>query len=360
MFQIFDDENDVIRDQIATISSGMWSEGVGNFQDTTGGGAHTSSVQSASNGDYFVEVYNKPLTDTTSERQFAIAYGHKGGSGSLGTIGATGDRVTAAIYGQFNNLINPPETETFSFKGNTKAQNDIYVITINRARLREKMDPGNWELRLGASGSAAQPAGGKLLQLIDDSSTNTNPNSGELGVEFNIVSGSVAGGSTSIDTAADSETTHGSYGFFYPEVGILILNPSALSGSHYHLNTVSASNTANNNHITMFNAVSSSGAYTDGTTGIYFDARREEKVTSNHYFIRVKNKDFNFSQNPTYVSGSDGSLKIDAFKGNSKTFITTVGLYGEQNDDLLAVAKLSKPILKDKTREALIKVKLDF
>ena len=105
MFQIFDEENDVIRDQIATISSGMWSEGVGNLQDTTGGGAHTSSVQSASNGDYFVEVYNKPLTDTTSERQFAIAYGHKGGSGSLGTIGATGDRVTAAIYGQFNNLI---------------------------------------------------------------------------------------------------------------------------------------------------------------------------------------------------------------------------------------------------------------
>ena len=43
-----------------------------------------------------------------------------------------------------------------------------------------------------------------------------------------------------------------------------------------------------------------------------------------------------------------------------KTYITTVGLYGEQNDDLLAVAKLSKPILKDKTREALIKVKLDF
>ena len=87
---------------------------------------------------------------------------------------------------------------------------------------------------------------------------------------------------------------------------------------------------------------------------------RKLEVTSNHYFVRVKNKDFNFSQNPTYVSGSDGSLKIDAFKGNSKTFITTVGLYGEQNDDLLAVAKLSKPILKDKTREALIKVKLDF
>ena len=31
MFQIFEDENDVIRGQISTISSGMWSEGKGNL-----------------------------------------------------------------------------------------------------------------------------------------------------------------------------------------------------------------------------------------------------------------------------------------------------------------------------------------
>ena len=101
----------------------------------------------------------------------------------------------------------------------------------------------------------------------------------------------------------------------------------------------------------MYHAISS---------GSLFQARREEQIKSSHFFCRVPSDQYNFSQNPTYVSGSDGSLKIDAFKGNSKTFITTVGLYGEQNDDLLAVAKLSKPILKDKTREALIKVKLDF
>ena len=51
---------------------------------------------------------------------------------------------------------------------------------------------------------------------------------------------------------------------------------------------------------------------------------------------------------------------VDAFKGNPKTYITTIALYGNLSDDILAVAKLSKPILKDSTREALIKVKLDF
>ena len=79
-----------------------------------------------------------------------------------------------------------------------------------------------------------------------------------------------------------------------------------------------------------------------------------------NYFVRAKNADFNYSQNPTWSSGSDGQFLVEAFKGNPKTYITTVALYGEASDDILAIAKLSKPILKDSTREALIKVKLDF
>ena len=346
MFQIFEDENDVIRGQISTISSGMWSEGKGNLSDTTGGGMHSSSAQSSSTGDYFVEVYNKAVSDASAERQFSVTYGHKHGSGSVGTVGATGERVTAAVYGQFNNLINPQETTHFSFKGQTKNSDDIYAITINRSRMREKVDPGNWELHI--SGGTEQR---RTLKLIDDSSTNTSPTAKEVGTEYNIVSGSIASGVASINTAADSETTYGSYGYFYPDIGVLILNPRALSGSYGQNATTTASNTANNNHITLFNSITGSG---------HFAARREERVSSNHYFVRVKNKDFNYSQNPTWSSGSDGQILVDAFKGNPKTYITTIALYGNLSDEILAIAKLSKPILKDKTREALIKVKLDF
>ena len=42
-----------------------------------------------------------------------------------------------------------------------------------------------------------------------------------------------------------------------------------------------------------------------------------------------------------------------------KTYITTVGLYNDKNE-LLAVAKMSQPIAKDPTKEALIRVKLDY
>ena len=44
---------------------------------------------------------------------------------------------------------------------------------------------------------------------------------------------------------------------------------------------------------------------------------------------------------------------------NPTTFITTVGLYND-NSDLVAVAKVSQPVVKDFTKEALIRVKLDY
>jgi len=42
-----------------------------------------------------------------------------------------------------------------------------------------------------------------------------------------------------------------------------------------------------------------------------------------------------------------------------QAYITTVGLYNNRKE-LLATAKLSQPLLKNYTREALIKIKLDF
>ena len=80
---------------------------------------------------------------------------------------------------------------------------------------------------------------------------------------------------------------------------------------------------------------------------------------STFFFTRVKNAEYNFSNNPSYVTGSDGDLGQSTFIGDPKTYITTVGLYNNDNE-LLAIAKLSKPILKSFSNEVLVKVKLDF
>ena len=87
--------------------------------------------------------------------------------------------------------------------------------------------------------------------------------------------------------------------------------------------------------------------------------RRTENVSTQHFFVRATNREFNFSNNPTFTSGSDGTLREPSFETDPKTYITTVGLYNDRQE-LLAVAKLSQPLMKSFQREALIRVKLDF
>ena len=118
-----------------------------------------------------MQIFNKDVSDASSAKQFSILYGHKGGSGSLGKPGVTGNRETATVYGQMLNLTQPPETELFTFDStNAATQQHIFALSFDRARMREKVDPGNWEIKLGNSGSGA----GHFVRLIDDSSTNSS------------------------------------------------------------------------------------------------------------------------------------------------------------------------------------------
>ena len=84
----------------------------------------------------------------------------------------------------------------------------------------------------------------------------------------------------------------------------------------------------------------------------------EEKISSKYYFTRVRNNEFNFTTNPSFID-TQGNVIYSTFINNPKTFITTVGLYNNDGD-LVAVAKISQPVAKDFTKEALIRVKLDY
>jgi hypothetical protein len=266
------------------------------------------------------------------------------GSGSLLTHAGTDNGASKAMYSQFSQLLLGPTKTQFTFVPSTVVQN-IYVISIDRARIREKLDPGNWELHLSASGG--------LVKLIDDSSTTTTTTVDTGGRVYNIVSGSISSGTTVVKTAATAETTYGAYGLFYPDLGILVFNGDRLDSSDagdLNLGTVQTSNVNANNSQKFYNAAK---------LGAKFDARREENVSSTHYFCRVHNKEFNFSVNPTFFTASDGSMTNTSFVKDPQVYITTVGLYNDANE-LLAVAKMSKPLLKNFSRESIVKVKLDF
>ena len=338
VFTIFDRENDVVENQRVKVSSGIFSGGSGTLTSF-----FTSSVQNATGS--FLHIYhqdvNEAATSATAEVQFDIGYAHFFGSGSSGNSnsskqGTDGKRETAGNYRQFANVLLPQGTEKFTFTSAPSASNDFYFVAFNRARMREKVDPGNWELRLGN------------YKFIDDSGATNNPTTNEGGRVFNIVSGSIETGTGVIKTAATSQTG-GAVGSFYPDLGILLFNASQLD-SHFGLSTSRSSDTFDNNGRKFFNSI---------VDGAYFQARREEEISSTNYFCRVTNKNYNFSANPTFFSGSDGSLTNSTFFKDPKVFITQVGLYNDANE-LLAIAKLSKPILKSYSREAVIKVKLDF
>jgi len=326
----------------STISSPVWSGGAATLTSF-----YTGSTQSGSSGDYYYDVYDKAGSDSTRQVQFAVSYGHIEGSGSLST--SAGNNPTKAIYRQVRNIcIKNASSETrFNFNadgdGTSYEAADVFAIGVNRARYREKIDPGNWELHL--------TKGGNTLKLIDDSGATSDSTVNASQRVFNIVSGSISGGTATIKTTAVAQSaTNGSFGYFYPELGIIVLNAYALNQDSLAI-TLTRSTATNDN--TAYELVSSI------STGARFQARREEQIKSSHYFCRVRSDEYNWSQNPTYYTGSNAELRNPTFIQDPKSYITTVGLYND-NNELLAVAKLSQPLLKSRDREAVIKVRLDF
>jgi hypothetical protein len=89
-----------------------------------------------------------------------------------------------------------------------------------------------------------------------------------------------------------------------------------------------------------------------------FQLRSSETISARYFFTRVKNGEYNYTTNPSIID-SNGNLLYTTLVNNPQTYVTTVGMYND-NNELLAVAKLSKPLVKDFTKEALIRVKLDY
>jgi len=342
-------EFDKVNAKVEVVTTGLWSGDTGSLT-----AAFTSSTQvAAASGDYYYNVYNaNPASDTSAEVQFGVAYGHVNGSGSV-SLANSDDALLAskATYAQYKSILLDPTDSKFSFEngsGVATDSNDIYAVNINRARYREKMDPGNWSLNLSGSNG--------LFKFIDDSGKKFGDTLGKAGRVFKVVSGSLNLGTENAATI-NSTTSSGNEGFglFYPDRGIIILNPSAIGatvGDIAGQGNVSGSlsvSAEQENHKLLVNSID---------LGADFQARRTENVSTQHFFVRATNREFNYSNNPTYVN-TNGTFAETTFETDPKTYITTVGLLNDANE-LIAVAKTSQPIEKSFDKEVLIKVKLSF
>lgn len=309
---------------------------------------HTSSNQSnGTSGNYYINVYQTGSQDSTAAIQFSLAYGHRLGSGSAPlNAGILSNTPTKIIYGQYRTLINGTEEEDLSFAG--VVPDSVYIFSIERARFKEKLFPGSLDLRL--------VNGSEVLRLTDNSNLTTTEVFSDVGRVYQIISGSSGNKTTSpLDSGQFGYSAgSGSYGLLLPDAGLIVLNGDALDLSAAN-GGISLGTEIGNDNNDYRNPAKLLDALNEGDL---FTLRSEETISSNYVFIRARNGEFNYSTNPSNITGS-GELRHPVMIDSPQGYITTVGLYND-NNDLLAVAKLSRPLLKDFTKEALVRIKLDY
>jgi hypothetical protein len=342
------EEDDIVKSNPTEVTLGIFTGDTGSMS-TFFTGAQSASLS----GQFYWNVYNINPTSSLAEVQFAVAYGHRTGGGNTTlAVDNSATLSTKATYLQYRNLLLEPDDPQFTFAGSYNSDH-IYVLNFARQRLKEKLDPGNWSLTLkGASGS---------FTFIDDSGQTLGVNFGTVGDVFNVVSGSLSGSTGATIAATSASNGKGGFGLVYPGLGLIVLNPDAISSTIGMVSgsyTISGSTwfgpntgstTTEYNHVGLLSAIK----------GGAFAARSAENISSTHYFVRLRNKEFNYSNNPTFYNQSNGVINNSDFYTDPRVYVTTVGLYNDTNE-LLAVAKLSKPIQKAFDRESIIRCRLDW
>jgi hypothetical protein len=322
-----------------SITAPLWSTGAPTLTEF-----YTSSVQAAgSSGNYYLSVYQTASALSTAQVQFDIAYADAIGSGSvLYNPIVPENSYTKTVYGQYRSMILEDENAYFTFGtgNNTVTSSFFWVLSIERANYKQSLFPGSLNLQISGSGLG-------IINLTDNSID--QPVNVFIGTSrvYQLISGSngTAGSLSGGGYVAGS----GSYGLVFPDLGTILLNPYALSQS-IEVFPSRSFNAPGLNTSKLFTAISG---------GASFALNSQETVTSDYVFVRARNSEFNYSENPSFISGSTGEVIYSSFVNSPQTYITTIGMYNDSND-LLAVAKMSRPLLKDFTKEALVRVKLDF
>lgn len=306
---------------------------------------------------------------TDSSSMWGVTYGHVMGTGSnTDSDNLIGE--TEAIYRQWAQTLLPPNEVTGGFfisnnqslasapvnKQLSARDEEIYVVVAERELMKDRLNKKNWYIQLSGS-NHSRAAAKASLTLTDDSAT-TTATATPAGPRYNIVSGSQG----TVSGSGASDTT---YGFFYPDQGIMVFSgaeldnavPGLSSSRHDIVGYGSGSQTgftpatgSDKNYRTALRMVNC-------LEKIYF--RNEEDQTSVSYFCRARSGAMNFSNNPTFVSGSQNEIRFEDMVGNPTVFITGVELY-DGNGDMVATAKLSTPLKKNFSSEATIKTKITF
>lgn len=291
------------------------------------------NVSSGSNaidlGGYFQTVYDGAPTSALSSPLFDFTFGMTTGSSyNVAATTTSSQTEKVKIHRQFAALLLGSADAKFTI--NSTERDEAVFIVFKRNLLKDELKKGT-------------------VSLVLNSSTPTQYTASDAGASQNFKQ--TVGG----DYAALKYNGTGSeIGQVWYNAGVIVLNPDLAWGA---VASWSGSKTLIN--------IQSSGTINQVVDGARthienIQVNNQTNLQSSVYFCRAYNNEFNYSSNPTFVD-SNGLIRVASGSNvlTSQTYITTVGLYDE-NDNLLAIGKVNKPVLKSPQTEAILRLRLDF
>ena len=274
------------------------------------------------------------------------------------------------IYRTFAQQLLGDSTQAFTFvSGSTSTIKEALFFSFKRLFTRDQLKRETFALRMFQSASEAGTGNlrltGKNERIYTDLGSATN-------INYSFPGGSVG---TIVDTA-----TTNPIGLIWHDQGIVIMDVSkSFATSQTITGSINSVTTANEPFTGSLlgvihgqNALFYSASIDDildhvcstritGSDATVAAFQNQTNINSSVYFCKFGSDRFNYSSNPTYTDNDGRIVVIDPGQEDIQrgfTFITSVGLYDADNN-LLAVAKTSRPILKNYQREFSIKVRLD-
>ena len=348
----------------------------------------------------FHTVFDQDYTLQTANELFDLTVGLFSGSSTVSSANTGVDvngkllfastslmmREKINIYRQYAQLLLGNADSQFAAPfGNTTTTNlvnEALFLNFKRLFVRDGIKRETFAMRFYQSASACEPG-------VDGISS-----SGRDNIFRGTVSGSViftdVGSASSIERSntggdvgnlVNSENTSETVGLIFYQQGIAVLDLSKItSGSQIMSGTIDAVGNSNGK-IAMNDAVNSkfipdfitsasmddivehiSSVRFHSASQTFLTFQNNTQINSTLIFCRATADEFNYSSNPTYTDNNGRVVVIDETQQGiqkSFSFITTVGLY-DANEQLLAVAKLSRPVEKNDEKDLTFRVRLDF
>jgi hypothetical protein len=324
-------------------------------------------IKSYSHG-MFQSVYDYPFLSSSANHIFDISVGISAQS-ELYSVTTSQQAKKTNIYNQMAQVLMGHDVtgsiQEFDEDGNILAGGtklrEVFFLNFARLLAKDEIKKGSFQLELGTQDVFSQAINGVMDEriLITDASGSdgffVNSPAGEYGVLF----------ASEANAASALENENVACGLLFYQAGVAVISGSVFNDAANSGILADAKNTvqmAGNTGNSGFDFVTAStiGTCADGIRNRIYNLQfnNTTELNSSIYFCRVNHNDFNYSANPTYLSGSKIRVK-DSTVDNPVTYITTVGLYSADNE-LLAVAKLSEPLKKDPSTEMTLRVRLDY